>query len=165
MINSALTQERLHELLDYNPKTGVFRWKVNRRFTATTGSIAGVTDSHGHRQITIDWKKYLAHRLIWLCVYGSWPIEQIDHINGIRDDNRLSNLRECTRSQNHANRRKFRCNGLKGASFHKCSGRWAAQIGKNGKVIHLGLFNSELEAHNAYMAAAKQLHGEFARAA
>lgn len=85
----------------------------------------------------------------------------IDHINGIKSDNRICNLRPATRSQNGANRVAIR--GMKGAFFHKSSGKWSAQISKENKKMHLGLFDTEGEAHEAYKEASLRMHGEFSR--
>jgi hypothetical protein len=162
-----LTQEKLHQLLDYDQETGIFRWKVTRKSQAgkaRAGSIAGSIDlSHGYRKIGIDGTPYYSHRLAWLYVYGSWP-SQVDHMNGIRDDNRLSNLRECSPWQNLANRKTVRA-GLKGCKFDKRTSRWSARIRKDGKETYLGSFNAEKDAHKAYLAAAMLLFGDFARAA
>ena len=106
-----------------------------------------------------------AHRVAWAIYYGSWPEDQIDHINGIRVDNRISNLRSATRAQNQYNKAKKAnsTNSLKGVRWHKRDKRWVARIGHGGKSTHLGTYESELEAYLAYCAAAKRIHGEFAR--
>ena len=88
-----ITQEELKELLDYNPETGLFTWNVYNNIKNKT--TAG-TFNDGYIQIKIKQKIYQAHRLAWLYVYGEWPKGQIDHINGIRDDNRIENLRDVT---------------------------------------------------------------------
>lgn len=127
------------------------------------GSVAGKTDSKGHRQITLNGRAYLAHRLAWTVTYGEWPSHHIDHKNGDRSDNRPSNLRACTRSQNNANARisKNNTTGFKGVTIH--GERFRAQIGKDGKKMLLGVFSTKEEAHAAYVAASKVLYGKFAR--
>ena len=158
---ATLTQERLRELLDYDPETGIFRWRASTGRKA--GSEAGCLSHFGYRVIRINDQLYYAHRLIWLYVHGVWPSDQLDHINGVRLDNRLWNLREATNSENQGNRKVTR-NGLKGAFFRKRNRNWQSKIVKNGKCHSLGCFDTELEAHLAYVAAALRLHGEFARA-
>lgn len=161
-----LTAERLRELLDYAPEAGIFIWRVSRG-KAVAGAKAGTRSSNGYLHIGVDGRAYRAHRLAWLYVTGSWPIDQIDHINLIRTDNHWANLREATRSQNYANRRPYVTNksGHKGVSWFKRDGRWRAAIVVNRKCTHLGLFDTREEAHAAYVAAAKFYFGEFARSA
>lgn len=99
-----MTQEELHQLLDYNPETGEFFWKVNSR-CIKSGSKAGcVCKVHGYQHINIKNKRYKAHRLAWLYVHGKWPHPEIDHINRVKTDNRIANLREADRSMNNLNR-------------------------------------------------------------
>jgi len=108
---------------------------------------------------------YGAHRLAWLLTHGEWPKDEVDHINGDRMDNRLSNLREATRSQNSMNIGARRTNktGFKGVWAYK--GRFRSQIALDGKRTSLGTFDTAQEAYSAYCAAVVKLHGEFARAA
>ena len=98
-----MTQEYLKSLLDYNPETGKFIWKVSKNNRVKSGSEAGTIQSSGHRSILIDKKDYLAHRLAWLWYYGRWPEDQIDHINHNPDDNRIENLREVSNQENGKN--------------------------------------------------------------
>lgn len=98
-----LTAERLRELLTYDPETGEFRWRYTRGCRAR-GQIAGTVTCLGYLTIAIDGRKYKAHRLAWLHVHGEWPYPEIDHINRIKLDNRLVNLRRATRAENNANR-------------------------------------------------------------
>ena len=154
----ALTQEKLRERLHYCPETGRLTWKVGCRGTRV-GSIAGSTDSKGYLCIRVAGKRYKAHRLAWLWVYGSFPVGGIDHINGRPGDNRICNLREATQAQNMANRKAVR-QGMKGAYFFVRRGKWKASIRKNREQFHLGMFHTEAEAHAAYVAAAVDLHGD-----
>lgn len=128
------------------------------------GDKAGSINSLGYATLCFNGRNYKAHRVAWLAHYGVWPTKYIDHINGNRLDNRISNLRLATMSQNLANSVIHRNNksGFKGVS--RIETRFRAQIKKDGKVIYLGLFASALEAHEAYCEAAARLHGEFARA-
>lgn len=105
---SNLTQERLREFLHYDPESGAFWWKVPSSIRARgerAGSLAGAS---GYRRISIKKKSYAAHRLAWLYIYGTWPTNEIDHINGVRDDNRIKNLRDVSGAENLANREKGR---------------------------------------------------------
>jgi hypothetical protein len=115
----------------------------------------------------IDGEKYYAHRLAWFYAYGRWPKEKLDHRDGPRDANKLDNLREANDLQNARNSRIGRNNtsGLKGVSLFKRDGTWRAQITVDSKNIHLGYFETAVEAHAAYRYAAERYHGDFARMA
>jgi hypothetical protein len=159
-----LTQQRLRELFSYDPETGNF----TRRLAVSKcqpGEKAGWLCGAGYLEIRVDCRRYLAHRLVWLYVFGRWPSHHIDHLNLEKTDNRLANLREATKSQNHANRPRPRNNrsGSKGVSVRK-SGNWSANITINGVGRCLGTFKSRDEATAAYKGAAEELFGEFARA-
>jgi hypothetical protein len=161
-----LTHKRISEILEYHPDTGWLTWLALPNQASTTrfsGKRAGTRHAAGYRQIQIDGKAYKAHRLVWLLVYGDWPPIAVDHINGDADDNRIENLRLANSSQNGANSRQRRKNPkhLKGAVYHKTSGLWRAEITKNYIRRYLGYFKTEMEAHQAYVDAAKLLHGEF----
>ncbi len=159
----SLTAERLREVLDYSPDTGIFKWRVRLPHSrATAGSSAGTINQDGYRQIAIDNKCYVAHRLAWLYVYGHWFAGGLDHIDCDRSNNRLKNLRAATPSQNRANSRLRRNSksGLKGVSFNY---GWRAFITINGIQHRLGRFSTPEEAHAAYCAAAIKHFGEFAR--
>lgn len=154
----ALTAERLREVLRYEPETGVF-------IRVDDGRIAGGKTGTGYRLISVFGKQYYAHRLAWLYIVGEFPSLCIDHINGDRMDNRFSNLRIAEHRQNCANARRSSANtsGLKGVSWSKAAGKWQANVKRDGVNIYLGLFKTREAAHAAYMDAAKQHFGEFAR--
>ena len=154
-----ITQERLKELLDYNPETGLFTWLVSKG-TRREDGIAGSLHPEGYWQIGIDGKLYKAHRLAWLYMTGEWPKDQIDHINGIRDNNRFINLREATQAENHQNRALNANNvsGYPGVSWHKRDCKWQGHITLDGKQKHLGYFDTPEVAHSAYLAAKAELH-------
>lgn len=166
-----LTADRLRKLLHYDPMTGDFRWRVAISNRIPIWSIAGTTcrrqGKPAYRQIRIDGRFYLAHRLALLHVTGRWPEDRIDHENLDGMNNRWSNLRPATQSQNMANRRAPANNtsGFKGVYWHKPSGRWMAAITFRRKSVHLGYFSTPETAHAAYAAKAKELFKEFARAA
>lgn len=151
-----ITPDELRRLLDYDPITGVFVWRIGRP-KASVGKPAGCWRQDGYLIICIKNHQYFGHRLAWLFTYGEWPRHQIDHINGKRNDNRICNLREATKSQNMMNQ-KGRLQ-LKGAYKHK--EKWISQIASNKKLYYLGRFSTPEEAHAAYIIASKKLHGEF----
>lgn len=158
-----LTQEHLREVLTYHPDTGLFCWKASPVGTIKAGSVAGSFHSNGYRQISIDGRRYYAHRLTFLYMEGAMPPAQVDHVNGVRDDNRWCNLRHATPSQNSANTRVRSVLGVKGvARNHK---RFKATIQINGQNRYLGTFDTIAEAAAAYERAANDLHGQFARTA
>lgn len=161
------TADRLRELFGYDPDTGVMRWRVSTNSRVVVGQEAGCVNGGGYIVVSVDGRLYRAHRLIWLYVYGRWPGTDIDHIDGDPQNNRLTNLREATVSQNQANarRRANNTSGFKGVNFHKRGRKWQARIRVNGKSLYLGFFDSREAAHAAYVAAARELFGEFARAA
>lgn len=161
----AITQSRLKELLDYDPETGVFQRKVATSNTKA-GEIAGCK-KRVYVIISVDNKLYRAHRLAWLWMTGLWPEQFLDHINMDKHDNRWINLRAATKSQNMANRGPQRNNtsGFKGVVYYKQYKNWVSNIWKEGKLHHIGYFNTAQEAHAAYSAAAIRLFGEFARVA
>jgi len=129
--------------------------------------LAGTPDKYGYRQVVIDGRPYKAHRVAWFIVWGGWPKAQIDHINGIRNDNRLTNLREATPTENNRNVRRRRNNssGVAGVWFEARSGKWVAVIKIAGRVTRLGSFRDLDEAAAARKAAEQHYFGEFARAA
>ena len=138
-----ITAEKLRELLDYDPETGTFTWRVRvRNSRIEVGAVAGSRHICGYTQIYLQGRPYLAHRLAWLHYYGTWPKAQIDHINRDRADSRISNLRDVTHKQNQQNLSKS-CNntsGFAGVHWVKRDSRWKAQITYNYRHIHLGYF-------------------------
>lgn len=163
-----ISHEKLLSLLDYDPETGVFSWRVSRKSYGggkNPGDRAGTAQT-GCRVITIDQVRYKEHRLAWFYVYGEWPGQEIDHINRDFNDNRVANLRLATRSQNSANMVKPRAasSGYKGVYQNRHSpGTWFAQISVDSKSKFLGRFTTPEEAHAAYVAAAQEHYGDFAR--
>ena len=144
MATDLITQERLKSLLTYDPDTGEFRWRVRRGGSANSGVIAGARNSEGYVQIQIDANKHKAHRLAWLYVHGEHPTE-IDHINRVKHDNRIVNLRSVTHAQNGQNQKRPKNNtsGHIGVDFHKRSNRWRARIKIDGKLTDIGYFDTK----------------------
>ncbi len=159
-----ITQDRLKEVLSYDPDAGTFAWIVTRR-GLKSGSAAGGARPDGYVRICVDGKLYYAHRLAFLFMEGKWPDDIIDHANGNPSDNRWVNLRAATQTQNLGNTAKRKSRGYKGAYFQKEKMKWRAVIQIDRKQRSLGLFDSELEAHAAYCEAAAHYFGKFARAA
>ena len=159
-----LTVERLREMLDFDPETGVFQWRRTTSNRVSVCSCAGHSGRKGYIYIRLDRRLYRAHRLAWLYQKGLWPVGQIDHINGVACDNRFINLREASHAENQRNTgiQKNSTSGLKGVSWSKKDKRWIAQITFNRKHYYLGGFKSKEEAHKAYCASAKQHFGNFA---
>lgn len=153
-----LTQKRARELLDYDPETGLLTWKVNRRGSAKAGDVIKTVNGAGYVQLAIDSKKYLAHRVIWLWYYGYLPENQVDHINRVRSDNRLCNLREIATSCNVQNSCVSTRNrtGVKGVSVNKHGCHASIMIG--GKQIHIKTVHDFTEAV-AHRLAAEQCLG------
>lgn len=162
-----LTAERFRELFEYFPETGMFR---RRRLIGEYDRKAGrLTAGHAYGRylgIGVDYRRHYCHRLAWLWIHGEWPEHEIDHINGDPLDNRLSNLRLATGSENGQNRRRSRRNtsGIKGVHFFKPSGKWRAAINdRYRRRKHLGLFDTKEQAAEAYRLAAIRLFGAFAK--
>jgi hypothetical protein len=160
-----LTPEELHDLFDYNPETGHLIWKVNAARRRKPGDIAGCKSTDGRILVGIRRKIYKAHRIIWAMQTGEWPKHKIDHINEDPSDNRWSNLRAATQSENMRNITRIKSNtsGFKGVGWSRVSKKWRAYIKVDGVNYHLGLFETKEEASFAYKAAAAKLHGVFAK--
>jgi HNH endonuclease len=151
-----LTADRLSQLLDYDSVTGHFIWRMFNTNSVKAGSKAGRVNITGYSEIMVDGKRYKAHRLAWLYTHGRWPSALIDHINRDRNDNRLCNLREATKSENNDNSavRSDNVSRIKGVSFYSRNGKWRARITANGKLIFLGYFASAEEAGASFKLAA-----------
>lgn len=161
---SHLTPDRLKELLSYDAESGVFTWISSRGNYVKAGRIAGsINPTHGYLGISVDGRVYRAHRLAWLYVHGRWPVDQIDHIDGDKLNNRIANLREATATQQQHNRGLSKRNksGFKGVYWKRDVRKWHAQIRIAGRIKHLGDFTDLEDAAAAYAAEAAIHHGEF----
>lgn len=150
MAEKILSRDRLCELLDVNTETGVFTWKFTMGGKAKKGQEAGALTSQGYVSIRVDQTDYLAHRLMWLYVYGAFPILPIDHIDRNKTNNMPTNLRIATPKQNGENRslRSNNASGHRGVFFRKYlkSKPWAVSIMNNRKTIHIGYYATVDEA-------------------
>lgn len=155
-----ITQKELLELFDYR-EDGELIWKVSRQ-RIKIGKVAGNTNNKGYKFIMVNYKNYLIHRLIFLYHHGYLP-EFVDHIDGDKLNNRIENLRECTRSQNMYNQKKTKTNtsGVKGVSWYKNRGKWKSQCRVNGKVHYLGMYDDLSDAEKAVKEFREKQHGEF----
>ena len=153
-----ITYEEASEAFNYDSKTGIITNKVNRGTRAKVGEESGWKTERGYLRLHISGSTYMTHKIAWLLHHGEWPEQDIDHINGIRDDNRISNLRDVSRQENMRNTKKSVKNtsGVTGVKWHKGGGKWAAAIRILYKDIHLGLFDCFLDAVAARMRAEKE---------
>jgi len=155
------TLARLKELLDYDPQTGIFTWKMAESKRIKVGCRAGCKDSYsGYWVIYIDRKRYYGHRLAWFWVHGQWPTV-LDHKNRDPSDNRISNLRKASPGQSRANTKIHKNNSSKFKGVRQSGRGWAAIIRCNGKKIYLGTFATPEEAHSIYCKAGQRLYGNF----
>jgi hypothetical protein len=143
-----ITAELAQQIWEYDSETGVMAWKIKPCQGVSVGQIAGWANSRGYLQVMYKGKRYTVHRLAWLITTGEWPVNEIDHINGVTDDNRILNLRDVPRSQNHQNRPCHRAGQLRFTTFNKASGKWRAQApGIKGKQKYLGYYSTMEEAN------------------
>ena len=159
-----LTQEKLLDLIIYDSETGQFslRKKMGRW---PAGFVVGFTRKDGYRDVSVCGRRYLAHRLAWFYTHGTWPADQIDHVNGNRSDNRLCNLREASKSENMRNNPGHSCR----SSSHRGVGcrreygkeKWYAQIRKDGLTVKVSGFETEAQAIVERLRLEAEYHGEF----
>lgn len=160
-----LTAKRAREVLAYDPNSGALTWKVTLSNRARAGSKAGAKGDNGRICVSIDGKRYKAHRICWLIHHGRWPNGEVDHRDCNQSNNAIRNLREATGSQNGANKRLWKRNktGVKGVHWAKCNGMWVAEVFHGGKRVYQKYFHSFDDAKQARIAAFERHYGEFAR--
>lgn len=152
------SETHLSELLAYDPETGTLTWKV-RRGGIKAGSIAGSSDVDGYQRVMVNGKYVKAHRIAFLLMTGKWPKLPIDHINGVKDDNRWSNLREVPTHVNLQNRHKPNATNSTGLlGVFPRNGKFKAALWVGGKSKHLGTFNTAEEAHQRYLEEKRKQH-------
>jgi hypothetical protein len=156
-----MDRETLLELFDYDPQTGTLRHGLRRPPRFRRGEIATRKDSHGYLNVSVRGQSHKAHRIVWFLERGEWPQDELDHINGKRDDNRIGNLRAATHLENSQNRTAQANNksGFLGVSWKASRGKWRAQITADGKKHMLGYFDTAEDASRAYLEAKERLHG------
>ena len=162
MTTQILTQEKLRTLLHYDPDTGVLTWRAKPSRGIKVGRQAGTPTSEGYLALQIDKKKMYAHRAIWMYVHGVWPSEEIDHINHVRNDNKLCNLRLANRLENSHNTRKHAksLSGHKGVAWHSRNKKWQVQMRFCGKSYYVGQFSNLQDAVQARLQAETKLYAD-----
>ena len=157
-----LTQQQLKEYLEY--RDGHLWWIKKSARCIKIGQQFGSYHDKGYRQGWFKGKMYKEHRLIWLIVYGGLPDKDLDHINGVKDDNRIGNLREATKSENLYNKKGIGGSSkYKGVSFNKQLQKYVAYASLNKKRYHLGTFECEIAAAKAYDEFANRNFGNYKR--
>jgi hypothetical protein len=154
-----ITYFELKDMLEYDPFTGVFRWRKQVGQRGKPGNPAGSVNGEGYIKLQVKGKPYQAHRLAWFFMTGQWPRNQIDHINGARADNRFKNLRDVTRTVNLQNLQGPRSDNTVGFMGVTRNGRgFSARIKANGAYVRLGTHPTPEQAHAAYIEAKRKLH-------
>ena len=168
-IHSGLTAERVREVLDYEPETGILTWKAPLKFSSRkAGTVAGSKNDQGYVTIKVDNVLYRAHRLAWLYMHGEWPDNEVDHRNGIRDDNRMANLRDVSCQVNSQNQLRAKrlavpspfSTGLLGTYFNRRRQLFIARIQDpvTRKQKNLGAYATAAEAHEIYIKEKRKIH-------
>ena len=165
------TVQELQNMLELDKETGRLFWKERENAIAGWNErCAGKetfirVDRKGYKVGTLLNRHAKAHHVVWALTQGEWPTGIIDHMDGDKGNNRPTNLRKASPSQNNFNSKVYRNNksGLKGVSWSKARNKWIAQIAANGCNSHLGYFDTKEDAHAEYCAAAAEIHGDFAR--
>jgi hypothetical protein len=157
-----LTAERLRELVNYDPDSGLFfRLKKPFRGFGSIGDQLGILTKFGYLVFRVDGTQHRAHRLAFLYMTGAWPDSVIDHMDGDRTNNKWSNLRSVSESVNQQNRRaaqKGNSSGVLGASYSSRKRKWRSSIRVNGKWVGLGYYSTPEDAGNAYLVAKRKFH-------
>jgi HNH endonuclease/AP2 domain len=158
--NSTLTAERARELLDYNPDTGVLVWRGGHKKAKAGQTAGGFDKTTGYMKVGVDGRRYPFTHIVWLIVTGAFPTKEVDHKDRCRTNNRWSNLREASDSQQSQNRDVSAANrtGHKGVCFDTKRGKWLAQLKIDGRKVLFKRFDNIGDAVAAYAAAAEQHH-------
>lgn len=159
--NSTLTQDRVKDLLEYDPETGILIWRETATHNRRSRGQAADNRSMGYVRVGIDGAHYQAHRVIWLYMTGDWPFGSIDHINGVKTDNRWCNLRDISQKLNMQNRRTPVANshsGVLGVRWSDSAQKWEARITVDGERIYLGRSADREIAGAMYIAAKRAVH-------
>lgn len=156
---SEIGKDLIDSFLNYDPDGGQFTWKVSSG-TVKAGAVAGTVTKNGYLKISICGKSYRAHRLAWIIMNGNSPSDQLDHIDGNRLNNSISNLRECSNLQNGQNKRSKPGSSSKYLGVHWNSRimKWQASIKINGVSKYLGVFDDEEDAYSAYKSEKNLIH-------
>lgn len=157
-----LQHKLLVRFLRYNPERGKFYWRKTF-YNVKANQVAGNINPSGYIEIGVFGKRYLAHRLAWFYVHGKWPQHEIDHINRIRDDNRIANLREATHAENLRNQKlnKRNTSGHRGVCWDAEKRLWLVQVGFHGKTVYGGRFALKADAVARYNKISQKLYGKF----
>lgn len=148
-----MNDKNFTHLLNYDKETGLFTWKQNHG-SVKKGDIAASRTRQGYMCLRVNNKFYLCHRLAWFFVHDVWPSGDIDHINEIKSDNRIVNLRDvdrCSNLRNQSNPQKNNKSGLRGVHWDRKKEKWVAQMSVSKKKIHLGYFDDCNEAYKTYL--------------
>lgn len=159
-----ISYEEANRRFRYNPKTGILTYRIDVKGGAwmKAGDRAGVFTRKGYRVLLIKRRRYPEQDVCWLLHYGEWPKGILDHKDRVKDNNRIRNLRDATRSQNQANRLMPSTRRFRGVEFRPRTGTWIAKIKKDNIALDLGRFRTEEAAARAYNRKATEIWGEFA---
>jgi hypothetical protein len=164
-MRTTISHAELLRVLNYFPDTCVFTWRVKTANKSVAGKAAGSLKNGKYQRLCINKTFYLSHRLAWFYVYGEWPNNLIDHINGEKDDNRIANLRQANAAENARNTglRSTNTSGVKGVGWVKRRKKFQAQLRTPEGPVNLGMFGDLRQAEEAVNAAREQMHGDFHR--
>lgn len=157
----------LHRLFDYDPETGILKWRVKPAKNMVAGTVAGSLTSNGYLSVRVNYQATLVHRICYAMHHGQWPAGLVDHgpLSPVKTDNRAANLRLADKAQNAQNAKKPCSNtsGFKGVCWHKPTGKWFGRVVFRGRQRVAGYFDSLEEAAGAVRSLREALHSEFAR--
>lgn len=153
---------KIRELLAYDPETGRFTWLVDAG-SVRAGDEASSMTIAGYSRVKLDGVHHYLHRLAWAFVHGEFPESDLDHVNMVKSDNRISNLRLATKAENQMHRGipKNNTSGCKGVTWNATKGKWSVRCAANGKRKHLGYFDDVASATSVYKQYAPSIHGAF----